>query len=380
VPAVRRALDENFHTLESVAGGLLDRSRLASAERFAKAFLRSRAPHLHERARHGHMRDGHGDLRPEHIVLEDGVEIVDCLEFDPALRQIDVSADLAFLVMELVARDRADLAEHLVWAYRDAGGDPGDDTLIAFFAAYRALVRAKVAAIRADQLFVTNPERAARLTEAARLIELAGGFAWRARLPCVLVVCGVPGAGKSHLAGMLGELSGLPVLGSDATRKGLIGLSPTERAPAAAYVGDMNDRTYRELGRRACVEHAVHGGAIVDATFRRADDRAAFFAELAGSEAQIVVVECIAPAQVRSARARARERSRNRVSDATAEIAAREASAWEPLDDVSPDRHVVIRTDRELGPIVADLEAMLDHYLAAGRLDAEGADGPTSSR
>ena len=78
--------------------------------------------------------------------------LVDAIEFDPGLRRIDVGLDLAFLVMELHAAERPDLADALVEGYRDAGGDPGDDRLLAFFAAYRARVRAKVALIRAAQL------------------------------------------------------------------------------------------------------------------------------------------------------------------------------------------------------------------------------------
>ena len=78
--------------------------------------------------------------------------LVDAIEFDPGLRRIDVGLDLAFLVMELHEAERPDLADALVEGYRAAGGDPGDDRLLAFFAAYRARVRAKVALIRAAQL------------------------------------------------------------------------------------------------------------------------------------------------------------------------------------------------------------------------------------
>jgi aminoglycoside phosphotransferase family enzyme len=42
------------------------------------------------------VRDCHGDLRAEHVVFgEHGVEVFDCVEFSPALREIDVAADLA---------------------------------------------------------------------------------------------------------------------------------------------------------------------------------------------------------------------------------------------------------------------------------------------
>ncbi|MFL5863358.1 MAG: hypothetical protein ACJ780_21720 [Solirubrobacteraceae bacterium] len=61
-----------------------------------------------------------GDLRAEHVVLERGIEVVDCVEFDPGLREQDVGLDLAFLVMDLARRDQR-LARALVPAYREAG-------------------------------------------------------------------------------------------------------------------------------------------------------------------------------------------------------------------------------------------------------------------
>ena len=73
-----------------------------------------------------------------------------------------MGADLAFLVMDLVHAGRDDLAAALVAAYRAAGGDPGDDALVSFFACYRAWVRAKVAMLRAGELAPGAP-RAAEL-------------------------------------------------------------------------------------------------------------------------------------------------------------------------------------------------------------------------
>ena len=65
------------------------------------------------------------------ILEEDGAAIFDPVEFDPALRQIDTAADLAFLVMELVEAGRDDLAAALVAEYRRAGGDDGGGELLA---------------------------------------------------------------------------------------------------------------------------------------------------------------------------------------------------------------------------------------------------------
>lgn len=70
------------------------------------------------------------------------------------------------------------------------------------------------------------------------LLCLGERSAWRARLPLVSVVRGVPATGKSLLAGALAELSGLPHLSSDLTRKRLGGLRPTQRASSEIYRAD----------------------------------------------------------------------------------------------------------------------------------------------
>ena len=157
VPALEAMLDENFATLGELA---VDPAVLDDAQRLAAAFLSGRRVELEQRARSGSVRDGHGDLRAEHVVLERGIEVVDCVEFDPALREIDVALDLAFLAMDLRRFDER-LARALVTAYREAGGDPGDDALLDFFAAQRALIRAKVSLMRAGQVSGADAERRA---------------------------------------------------------------------------------------------------------------------------------------------------------------------------------------------------------------------------
>ena len=112
------------------------------------------------------------------MLLDGSGQMVDCIGFDPTLRELDVADDLAFLVMDLVARGGEQLAQTLVHAYRDAGGNPGTAALIAFFAANRALVRAKVALLRAAAQAPPSSAARGRQNAAARdLVALAERFA-----------------------------------------------------------------------------------------------------------------------------------------------------------------------------------------------------------
>jgi aminoglycoside phosphotransferase family enzyme/predicted kinase len=357
-PEVAATVSENFATLLRFADAIGD-PRLAAAHRFAVAFLHGHHAELAARSDGGHVRECHGDLRAEHVILEDDrVEVFDPVEFDAGLRQIDVGADLAFLVMELAEAGRGDLGRALVDEYRAAGGDDGGDALLSFYAVYRAWVRAKVACLRSDEL----PEGEARLREldhARDLAELGERLSWRARRPLVLVVCGPAASGKTVLAEALSAASGLAHLSSDVMRKQLAGLDPQQPAPLETYSEAASLRTYAELGAAA----AAAGGAVVDATFRRRAHRDAFREGYGDAAPEPVYIECRAPAAVVAERARRREREPGHTSDATAEVAARQLAEFEPLDEVPADLHVAVRTDRPLADVVDEVEAALDARL-----------------
>ena len=207
VLGIERRMTENFHELLAIVEQRAEVEWVLALERFAHAFVVGHAQLLDERARRGLVRELHGDLRAEHVLLGRKVEIVDCIEFDRGLRELDVADELAFLAMDLTASGGERFARTLVDAYRDAGGDPGEDWLIAFYASYRALVRGKVALLRAAQHPAASSARAHESATARELLGLAERFAWRARLPLVIAICGVPAAGKSHLAQALAGVS-----------------------------------------------------------------------------------------------------------------------------------------------------------------------------
>ena len=340
VEQIRRSARETFETITNLAPETL-RPAASAGFRATEGFLRSNGDAMRRRARAGHVVDGHGDLRAEHVLVQGpGVEIVDCVEFDPALRRIDAGADLSFLVMDLEHLGAPELGRALVGAYVAHGGDPGPPHHVAFHAAQRAYVRAKAALLRDDE------------REAAGLMALGRRLTWRARQPLLLVVCGLSATGKTTLAHELAGASGASVLSSDIVRKQLAGVEPGEPASPEHYSREFSRRTYAELGRLAECELRRGGIAIVDATFRRREDRLAFGRRLA-SDAR--VVECVVPAETRVSRA---ARPREGGSDATAEVAI--AQTFEPLDEIDPPRHLRIRTDRPMSAVADAVEGWLD--------------------
>ena len=216
--------------------------------------------------------------------------------------------------------------------------------------------------MRAAQLPATSSECEWEGSSARELIAVAERFAWRARLPLMIVVCGAPASGKSHLAAALAELADVPRLSSDILRKQLVGVRATERAPDEAYSAGWNARTYAELGRVAAREALTNHGAVVDATFRHRADRETF-ASAFGAAAPLLFIECQAPAAVLACRAADRERDPARLSDAGLDVAVREHHVWDPLDEIPPGAHLVLRTDRPSGQVVNDVLALLDRRL-----------------
>jgi uncharacterized protein len=359
---VGERLEENFDTTRSEVGTLLDRLTFDSVRRFSRAFLGAHEDLLEQRIAAGMVRDVHGDLRAGHVVIEDHeLSIVDCVEFDERMRHIDVAADLAFLTMDLERLGVLPLAKRVEHAYVARTGDAELHDLLPFYACYRAWVRGKVTTLRIRQLPDRDPGRPELEQRARELFALALRLAWRARLPLLLVLCGVAGSGKSTLAADLSRRSGLPHLSSDHVRKELAGIAPSTRGSQELYTPELTTRIYRELATRATAALEQSGGAIVDATFHRRERRAL----LQDTGARTLWVECTAPEHVLRSRGAGRERRPQLASDAAWPVIEAQLSAWEPLSEVAPGDHFTVPTDRAVEACLDELDsfvsAAVDH-------------------
>ncbi len=355
---------------------------LQLVEEFGGTFVRSHADEIEQRRLAGFVRDGHGDLRCEHVLATPTVRVVDRIEFDPALRHTDIACDLAFLTMDLEALDQRSAATQLVAAYRSAGMDPGGEALRSFYAAHRALVRAKVALIAASErdegagASARNNAAAAsaydhaaaapELERALLLWALSERLCWRARAPIALVVCGPGASGKSTLAAELARRSGLTLLSSDVVRKSAAGLAANERAGPQHYSAQFTRLTYERLASEARLALGDAPGVIVDATCRSRADRAVLFSALSGPDLTFVAVRCEVPLELALERARRRMRDTGRVSDATPEIVAEQHQAFEALDELSADHVLELDTTHPLDAQVAAITRAVDGALERG--------------
>ena len=291
----------------------------------ALRWLAGRGPLLDARVGAGRMYDGHGDLLADDIfAMPDGPRILDCLEFDERLRVCDGLADAAFLAMDLERLGDPSAARTFLQAYESAADDTATGSLEDFYLAYRAHIRSKVSCIRARQ--DPQPEI---ITRARSLAELALAHLERGRVRLVLVG-GVPGTGKTTVAGSLANQAGWVHLSSDVTRKRLGGVVADRQGSdgfgTGLYAPEMTARTYDTM--LADARTALTGGASVvfDASFvdRRWRSQARSLAREA--HADLVEVQCSAPPEVADARIRQRTST---PSDATPAVRRRLAVAFD---------------------------------------------------
>jgi uncharacterized protein len=341
---------------------------------FGEAFVHAHATEMQRRAGEGWVRDGHGDLRCEHVLLGPVVRVVDRIEFDPTLRRMDVACDLAFLTMDLEAHGKRWAARELVGAYQDAGGSPGSEQLRAFYGAYWALVRAKVALIAAASGAGATRQR--ELVGAERLWKPAQRLCWRARSPAAIVVCGPAASGKSTLAAELARRSGLPVVSSDVIRKRRAGLRGTDRAAPEHYTEEFTRETYELLGCEARGYLDRRGGVILDATCHTSRERASVFRRLRRDNVIFLAVHCQVSLESALARAAARMHSPERVSDATPQIVAAQFRSFQPLEELPAQSVLALDCEQGIDLQVAAVTRAVDERM---RVLGDGTSTPSLS-
>ena len=287
----------------------------------------------------GAERECHGDLHLQNLLWHDGAIVAyDALEFDPALREIDVVSEASFLAMDLLAHDRPDLAYDFLNRYFEVSGDYAGVDVLRFYLVHRALVRAKVDAIKAAQ--------AGRAPRGDRYLDTAHALC-RPGTPLLLITHGLSGSGKTTITDeLVGRLRALRVR-SDLERKRLFGVAAEARTGSGVgqglYVADATRRTYERLAEIA--DRALRHGfnAIVDATFLKRAERWAFRQVAAVNGARFAILDCTAPAAELRRRIVARDKAGRDASEASLAVLEQQLARHDPLDGA--ERRSALRVD-----------------------------------
>ncbi|MBC7162491.1 MAG: AAA family ATPase [Immundisolibacter sp.] len=343
-----QAARDNFTALRDGASPR-SRARLDRLAAWTEAEYRRRRALLVRRRIDGRVRECHGDLHLGNIVWLDGHPVpFDAIEFDPALRWQDVHGELAFLTMDLARRGRPDLARRVRDRYLQATGDYGGVPLVDFFEVYRALVRAKVARLRAAGAQAPGL-RFQALRECIGCLRLAETLI-RPRQPWLAITHGLAGSGKTHYADWLAERLPLIRLRSDVERKRLLGLGPGARTGSGidqgAYRAKLSAATYRHLARLARRLLRAGWPVLVDASFLAAGERRRFARLAASLAVPFRILACSAPPDVLRERVERRAAQAGDASEANLAVLDAQRARYRPLGADEQALAIVIDTSR----------------------------------
>lgn len=340
--------EQNFTQLAPLLDEAADGARLERIRQWTARQHALLAAEFASRQQDGFVRECHGDLHLGNLVLIRGaIRMFDAIEFNDALRWIDVISEVAFLVMDLRLRGRADLAARFLNAYLETTGDYAGVRVLPYYVVYRALVRAKVAAMRARQPGLSDAQaesyRAkcrAHLDFAERCIDPP---------PAMLVMLhGLSGSGKTACSQILLEALEAVRVRSDVERKRLHGMTAGARSGASVGAGiyrdEFSERTYAHL---LTITEAMLGAGqsvIVDATFLQAARRAPFFELARRLGVPLAIASFTAPEAILRERVRARAKAQKDASEADVAVLEHQLLTQEPLDPDEQARSVTIDT------------------------------------
>jgi len=355
---LREPMSDNLRELARLCRTADERAALDALRNWeAQAFDGLREVFTQRRAE-GWVREAHGDLHLGNVTQYEGRTLLfDCLEFNADLRWTDIVSDVAFMAMDLQAHALPRLSHRFVNASLEHSGDAQGLRVLRYYVVHRALVRAKVAALRERQLAAgaAGHERSALARH--HYLELALRSS-RPAAPALMLTHGLSGSGKTAYTQSLLEACGALRFRADVERKRLFGLDPLARSDAAAQARLYSSQAGRATQARLLqlAEHALRGGysVILDATFlhRQARRQAQALADRVG--ARFAIIDFRAPIDTLRARVAGRAGRGDDASDADLAVLEAQHAHLEPLGD--DEREQVFAFDAEV-PLDAALPA-----------------------
>lgn len=346
---VRQNASENFRQTERYVGLCLLQSMYERIRDYTDAYMTHNASLFDKRAKEGRIRDCHGDLHAAHVCFTKDICIYDCIEFNDRFRYSDVCSEIAFLAMDLDRYHQNHLSKCFVDRYIERNGDTEIRMLLNFYKCYRAYVRGKVESFKLNDPLIPSQERSASLAAARRYFDLACLYTKTA--PFLIITVGLMGTGKTTIANALGQRLGCAIVSSDVTRKKLAGIPATEHRfdefQSGIYSEDFSRRTYDAILAQAGEVLSRGESVILDASFRRKEERARVRKVAEEKGADLLVLEC------RLGEAEARGRLERRIkekatSDGRWEIFQLHKESFDAVGELPIHQHCTLDTSQPI--------------------------------
>ncbi|WP_166823280.1 bifunctional aminoglycoside phosphotransferase/ATP-binding protein [Thalassoroseus pseudoceratinae] len=307
------------------------------------------------RRENGYIRECHGDLHLGNIALVNGrVTVFDGIDFNPELRWIDVMCEIAFIMMDLEYRNLRPYAYRLLNRYLELTGDYDGVNLLPFYVSYRALVRAKVKAIRWSQNDDQHDIPHEEIQAMDALIRLAEEYSNPGRSP-LLITHGFSGSGKTTVTQTALEQHAAIRVRSDVERKRLFNHLIKD---ANLYSNDATTKTYERLAQVAALVVNTRFPVIADATFLKKDRRARFRHIAERNDVEFIILDLQAPTETLQSRVTARSKQADDVSDADLRVLEMQLTNNEPFEEYERNFVYEIDTTKD---IERPIQKMFDH-------------------
>lgn len=355
--AVLYPVIHNFTSIEPLLTDPKDKTELAKQKTWAIQKHQSLSSLLEKRKSRGYIRECHGDIHLGNIVwsegkvtLFDSIEF-DCIEFNKPYHWIDVISDLAFLMMDLQSRNLPEYANQLLNRYLEQTGDYEALPLLPFYAAYRAMVRAKVSILRLDQPGLGKEEQKNIHKRYCDYVKLAEVYT-TPRKGHLIIMQGISGSGKSICSSWLaGKLDAIR-LRSDVERKRLFGLTRnanSEKEGLVLYTQETSAKTFKKIADYTTYLCQQDFGVIVDATFLKKADRMSFHTLANKLTIPFHIVECATLKTQAEEWLIERLQNATDPSEATPEVLENQSMSVEPISTEEAPFTITIKEMNEAG-------------------------------
>ena len=256
----------NFDQVRPNLSDAKDLSQLLQLEAWAHEYLRRLWPRFAERKDLGMIRECHGDLHLGNLVETEahGIRLFDCIEYRAEFRWIDIISEIAFLTVDLEARDDYASAWHLLNRYLELSGDYHALWIYQGYQAYRAMVRAKECLLGLNAPILPTETDTSPLARYRRYAVMAE-HATMIRPRVLLITLGLDIDIRQSLTHQLIDDFGMIRLRSDLEQQRL-------------YSGQENTspKTYRHLVELAELSLRAGFPIVISGSFENPDDRERF--------------------------------------------------------------------------------------------------------